>query len=51
MNNKYSENSSALYVLIPPAPFSAVAKKGELNFLAPLCRAERGWGEYVRTDK
>jgi len=35
-------------VLIPPAPFSCRQKKGEISFLAPLCGAERGRGEFMR---
>ena len=50
MNNNNFEYFSTMHVLIPPAPFSCKQKKGVRRFLAPLCEAERGWGEYMRTD-
>ena len=47
MNNKNLRNIYKFHVLIPPSPFSAKAKKGVRSLLAPLCEAERGWGEYM----
>jgi len=37
-----------MHKLNPPTPFSCGQKKGERGFLAPLCEAERGWGEFMR---
>jgi len=39
-----------MHVLIPPTPFSCEQKKGVRGLLAPLCGAERGWGEYMRAN-
>jgi len=30
-----------------PLPLLLQAKEGEISFLAPLCGAERGWGEFM----
>jgi hypothetical protein len=57
MNNIYQRNAFTVHVLIPPASltssipqagFSCRQNKGEISFLAPLCGAERGWGEFMR---
>jgi hypothetical protein len=37
-----------MHELNPPAPFSCKQKKGEEDFLTPLCEAERGWGEFMK---
>jgi len=47
MNNNNLRNVFTMHVLIPPSPFSAKAKKGVRSILAPLCGAERGWGEFM----
>jgi len=40
-----------MHELNPPAPFSCKQKKGESALIAPLCEAERGWGEFMRTKR
>jgi len=50
MNNNNCEYFSNLHVLIPLPPSLASKRRGVRRLLAPLCEAERGWGEYMRTD-
>jgi len=38
-----------MYELNPPAPPAhGGTKEGGVKFLAPLCAAERGWGEFMK---
>ena len=48
MNNNRLNRLYVLQVLIPPNPLLLQAKEGGVQCFAPLCEAERGWGEFFR---
>jgi len=45
MNNNLLKNAFTMNVLTPLSP-SLLRKEGDDGF-APLCGAERGWGEFI----
>jgi hypothetical protein len=47
MNNNRLNHLYVLHVLIPPNPLLLQAKEGGVQRFAPLCEAERGWGEFM----
>jgi len=47
MNNNSTKYYYLLHVLIPPSPLLLQAKEGGVKHFAPLCEAERSWGEFM----
>jgi hypothetical protein len=50
MNNSSAKICLTSSCTHPPCPLLLLAKEGGVNHFAPLCEAERGWGEFMQLN-